>query len=249
MSLKIRIALCIGFFSMIALNMARFSRSFDDWGWMLSVWAGSCMLVSPALAGVVAVAIATRWSGRIEAVARGFSNPLTAPLHLTWLALQSCWTAQMATLIIGTAISWSRHAITTGVSFPYQLVTAFSATLASSLVAMAVITVSPAVLNIPILVVGLFVAHIAFFETGMPEPFSPDIPTVPMSPMKLEPGHQLANLFSSLLFGLASVSAVEGYLAILKSSRLRAWIICIVALACVIIVTIWNWRNPQGIYV
>ena len=172
-----------------------------NWGWMLGVWNGGTLLLSPFMAACAARVMIRDWPhGLREQIAvlprgRSSSRHIFAVLYLQGLA------AMLTAIGVAAVLCAWRGAPIESATLPWQLFTGPAALFAAVALGMAVGTLFGNLIAIPLLGFGVFLAHQLFFWSGFPELFTPEIPTWFYEDARPKTTHLMATVALNLVVG------------------------------------------------
>lgn len=148
-----------------------------SWGWMLGVWNGGTLLLSPFMAAVTAMVMIRDWPHGVREQVASLPRGRSGFVHIfTVLYLQGL-AAMLIALVVGVVLCSSYGAPLESATLPWQLFTGPVALLAAMLLGMAVGVVFGDILVVPLLGFGIFLAHQIFYWFGYPELFTTEVPS------------------------------------------------------------------------
>ena len=148
-----------------------------NWGWMLGVWNGGTLLLSPFLAAAAAMVMIREWPHSLRQQVAPLPRGRSAVVHIFATLYLQGLAAMAVGLAIGVAMCASYGASIESATLPWQLFTGPAALLASVLLGMTAGTLFGDILAVPLLGFGVFLAHQVFFWSGFPELFTTEVPT------------------------------------------------------------------------
>lgn len=167
----------------------RYEGMTRDWSWTLSLIQGATMFGAPFIAGTCTHLVHRNWPrttrrqmAGIDAHHRLFSDP-------TWAAVGWAWLAQGVFLAIGSLACLLHGADSSGLTMPWQVLTGPVAMAASAWLGTAAGLTWDSPLTVPVMVLGVFLAHQVLWDLHLPQLLSPEFATGPMSPLRPNPVH------------------------------------------------------------
>lgn len=148
-----------------------------NWAWMLGVWNGATLLLSPFLAATAAMVVIRDWPRELHFQAAVM--PRGAAVYRQIIGVLWCqgFIAQVLTLIPGVVICLAEGAPLETGTWPWQLFTGPAAILASVTLGAGVGALLQDIWAVPMVGVGIFLAHRVFFWRAYPELFTMEFPT------------------------------------------------------------------------
>lgn len=148
-----------------------------NWGWMLGVWNGGTLLLSPFMAAVAALVMVREWPYGLREQVAPLPRGRSSNFHILVVLYLQGLAAMILALIVGIVLCTSYGAPIETATLPWQLFTGPAALLAAILLGMAIGALFGEILIIPLLGFGVFMAQQIFFWKGYPELFTTEIPT------------------------------------------------------------------------
>lgn len=203
-----------------------------DWAWMLSVWSGATLLLSPASAAAV-VALVLLNIGPDVQEGLPASVPRWRPVaHISLAVAIQGLVVQAVALAVGSLTCWFCAADARGMTLPWQFFTGPAALLAGVSVGSAVALLVPTFWSIPGVLFALFLGHRAFFWRGWPELFTTEMATWMVTGGRPIPRFLAATTFLNLVTTVAICSGLV--FVVHNGRRRRPWValfLCIGAIA------------------
>ncbi|MBK7822632.1 MAG: hypothetical protein IPJ61_16605 [Tessaracoccus sp.] len=174
-----------------------------NWGWMLGVWNGGTILMSPFLAAVAAMVMMREWPHGVREQVAPLPRGRSSTRHIfTVLYLQGL-AAMAIALAVGAAMCVAYGAPIESATLPWQFLTGPAALLASVLLGLAVGALFGDILVVPLLGFGVFLAHQIFFWSGFPELFTTEVPTWFYEEARPKATHLIATITLNIAVGAA----------------------------------------------
>lgn len=148
-----------------------------NWGWMLGVWNGGTLLLSPFMASVAAMVMIRDWPRSSRDHAATLPRGRRSILHIFVVLSAQGLAAMLVALLFGVALCAAQAAPIGSASLPWQLFTGPAALVASVTLGMCVGALWGSLLVVPLLGFGVFLAHQVFLWEGYPELFTTEVPT------------------------------------------------------------------------
>lgn len=199
-----------------------------DWSWMLSVWSGATLLMSPvAAAGVVALVL-INVDGEVQQGLPAHVQRWRPVAHISAAVAVQGFAVQLVALGICALVCWLCQADPRGVTLPWQLLTAPFALLAGIAVGSAVALLLPTFWSIPGTLFALFLAHRIFFWHGWPELFTTEMATWMVTGGRPIPRFLAATTWLNIV---TAVAIWSGLIFVTHRGRHRPWWALLVCIA------------------
>lgn len=179
-----------------------------DWSWMLSLWNGATLLLSPAICAITVALIHTQMSTPIRQALPPTVHHWRVITHITTAVLTQALTAQALTLALATTICLANSASPQGLTLPWQLLTGPCAAIAAATLGAAIAVWIDNPWAIPGSALGVFLAHRIFFWRGYPELFTLEGATWIVDGRPI-PTHLAATVALNLLIATALAASVK----------------------------------------
>lgn len=201
-----------------------------DWGWMLSVWSGATLLMSPAGAAVVVALVLVNLGPEVQEGLPA-SVPRWRPVaHVSAAVAVQGLAVQVVALGVCSLVCWVNAADPRGVTLPWQVLTGPAALVAGISVGAAVALLIPSYWSIPGVLFGLFVGHRVFFWNGWPELFTTEMATWMVTGGRPIPRLMLATVE---LNAVTSVGIWAGLIFLVQRLPRRPWVALVVCLLAI----------------
>lgn len=148
-----------------------------SWGWMLGVWNGGTLLLSPFMAAVAAKVMIRDWPHSLREQVAPLPRGRWSTVHILVALYLQGLAAMVVALIVGAGLCASYGAPLESATLPWQFFTGPAALFAAILLGMVVGVLFGDILVVPLLGFGVFLAHQIFFWSGYPELFTTEVPT------------------------------------------------------------------------
>lgn len=220
-----------------------------NWGWMLGVWNGGTMLLSPFLASVAAMVMIRDWPQSMREHAATLPRGGTGSLHVLVVLYGQALAAMVVALIIGSVLCLAQGAPLDSATLPWQLLTGPAALFASVLLGMVVGTLLGDLIVIPLLGFGVFMAHQIFFWESYPELFTTEVPTWFYEDARPIAAHLMATVGLNLVVGAGLGCLLQWLTALPRMRRPLLLIGSAVCLAAAFAIFLpWVFSEDVGTY-
>lgn len=199
------------------------------WSWMLSIWSGSTLLVSP-LAAASVVAVVVRYFGpQVQEGLPSQAPPWRPVAHICLAVTIHGLVTMLVALAVGCAVCAAYGANPAGLTLPWQVLTGPAALCAAVPVGALVALLLPSAWSVPVVLFGMFQAHMLLFWWGFPELFTIERATWIVDDGRPMPVH----LMSTVGLNLVVMAALWLCLRVLGGRpRMRPWRLLLPAAAC-----------------
>lgn len=201
-----------------------------DWAWMLSVWSGATLVLSPAAAAAVVALSLINLGPEVHDGLPANVPPWRPMAHLASAVAVQGLVVQAVALGVGSLTCWLCSADAGGLTLPWQLFTGPAALIAGVSVGAAVALVLPTYWSIPGVLFALFLAHRVFFWHGWPELFTTEMATWMVTGGRPIPGLLIATIELNLV---TTVAIWGGLIFLFQRLPRRPWVALLVCLAAI----------------
>lgn len=205
-----------------------------DWSWMLSVWTGSTILLSPLSAASVVLLQIRAWRPPGDDLVAGLPRALRSRSDMVWTVFLSGLAVQGAALLIASLCCVAGHADASGLTLPWQLFTGPCALLASTWLGAMVGEFWKDPWGVPVTAIGVFMFQNVFFWKGYPELLSTEMATGPVTGARPIPAHLMATCGSNLALALACACITLWHVRSRRQRRHLLLLLAGLALAAVV---------------
>lgn len=202
-----------------------------DGAWMLSVWSGATLLLSPVGAAITAALVLREFPREVQRAVAPLRRGWRPILHIASAVGVQGLAAQVSTLIGGVAICWANSADFSGVTLPWQLLTGPAALIAAVSMGAGIGFVFPSPWSVPITAFGMFLAHRALYWWGFPELFTTEMATWMMTGLRPIPAHLAATVALNAVTTVAVWAIVVHLSETLRIRRRLPLIVAALAIA------------------
>jgi len=179
-----------------------------DWSWMLSVWSGATLLLSPAAAAVAAFLMHRSWSAATQDVVSTLRRGRRPQLQIMMAVFLLGLVVQLVWLAIGAALCLYKQGDSYGLTLPWQLTTGPAALLAGTATGAAVGCLWRGNWAPPVVGITMFLSQRVFFWEGYPELWVIEQATWMMTGARPKANHLIATTTVNLLAFVAGAVAV-----------------------------------------
>ncbi len=194
-----------------------------DWSWMLSVWNGATLLLSPVAAAAVVAICLYSFSSDVQSGLPAQVSSWHPVAHISGAVLVIGWLVQLITLLVASAGCLWVGANALGVTFPWQLFTGPAALAASVALGALAAIVIPHVWSVPGVLFSIFLAHRIFYWHGYPELFTTEMATAVVDGRPI-PIHLVATIALNLVVMVGLCASVI-FIGTARSFRSSTWLV------------------------
>lgn len=208
-----------------------------DWSWMLSVWNGGTLLLSPVAAALVVLMVQGTWRAPTDDLIGVMPRAGRSRWDILMAVLVQGWLVQLLTLAVASACCVVVHADTSGLTMPWQLLTGPCALVASVFLGGVVGEYWKDPWAIPVTAVGVFLSQRIFFWKGYPELLSTEMATGPVTGARPIPAHLIATCSSNLALAAGLVCLLLWHVR--TRGHRRNWLLVVACAAVATVVVIF----------
>ncbi|GAB2488491.1 hypothetical protein GCM10027030_23220 [Luteococcus sediminum] len=173
-----------------------------DWSWMLSLWSGGTLLLSPVAAAAVVLLIHRAWRDPVDALVGGLARAPRSRLDILAAVYLMGVAVQAVTLALGSALCVIGHANATGVTLPWQLLTGPAALLAAVCLGGVIGEYWKDPWAVPVTAIAIFLSQNVFYAEGYPELLATEAAGWFMTGYRPIPGHLAATVAANILMAV-----------------------------------------------
>lgn len=224
-----------------------------DWSWMLSVWSGATLLMSPVAAAAVVALVLINVGPEVQQGLPANVQRWGPVAHISAAVAVQGLFVQLVALGICSLVCWLCQADPRGLTLPWQLLTAPVALLAGTAVGSAVAMLIPTFWSIPGVLFALFLAHRIFFWHGWPELFTTEMATGMVTGGRPIPAFLAATTWLNVV---TAVAIWSGLIFVTHRGRHRPWLALLISLVCIgvaltiympfVLADAWDTYEPIG---
>ncbi len=201
-----------------------------DWSWMLSVWSGATLLMSPVAAAAVVALVLVNVKPEIQQVLPANVQRWKPVFHISAAVAAQGFAVQLSALTVCGLVCWLCQADPRGLTLPWQLFTGPAALVAGIAVGSAVAMLIPSYWSIPGVLFAMFLAHRVFFWHGWPELFTIEMPTWMVTGGRPIPRLLIATVSLNLM---TAVAIWSGLVFVTHRGKNRPWLAMLLCGACI----------------
>lgn len=178
-----------------------------DWSFMLSLWNGATLLLSPVAAAVTVLLMQRAWRDPVDGMVASLPRALRSRLDIVASVFLLGLAAQLGALVVASGLCIAKGADATGVTLPWQLLTGPCALLAATCLGGLLGELWKDPWAIPVTAVGVFLSQNLFYGEGYPELLATEAAGWFMTGLRPMPSHLAATV-------LANLCAAAGFLGL-----------------------------------